>query len=170
MNTLTLLIILITVFFVIFFLNINVFLKKDESLEIWLKIGRFFKFRIRIPKLLKNVSKMVKVSDINSILKESKSMKLILKFMNIEKFTIIENTNVLLDTWNIQTCFLFKIMNIYITNLLYNYFNKVNNVYYSVSYNTIGSTNLKFEITLSIRIYKIIKYLFVRRKLNEHTT
>ena len=167
MNT-YLIIILVLLFILMFlFLNINIFITKDESFNISVKIGLFSRFNIDVSKLVPKLIKNFQEKKLDLLIFESKQVNSLCKYINIDKITIIEYTNIFLDTWNINTCFLLNMSNLYIESLLHEHFNKVKDVYYSVGFNTIGGLSIKVDAHLSIRIYQIIRYLLHRRRYHE---
>ena len=172
MNTFILIIIILSLILLVLFTNVNIFITKDEKLHIRLKIGLFFSFRVNVNKLLPNLINNLKDKNINTLLIESKEINSLLKYINIDRISIVEYINILLDTWDINTSFLLNMGNVYIINLLEEHFNKVKDVYYRVGYDTIGGLEIKVDAVLSIRVYKVLKYLLFehliyRRKLNE---
>lgn len=159
----TLILFLILVFL---FLNIGIYLRVDESVDIRLKIGRYLSFKVDSNKIVELIKKNIDLNDLSKVKYDSKLFNNLLKYITIEKLTLIETTNLFLDTWNIYTNFLFNLSHNYINALLNTHFYKVKDVYYSISYNTIGSFKVKIEALFSIKVYKLLKYLIIKRRHN----
>ncbi|MBR2891314.1 MAG: hypothetical protein IKC22_02900 [Bacilli bacterium] len=167
MNTLIIITLILLLIYYIFSLKITLYLNKDEKLHIWFKIGKIFRFRVNESKLIKKLLDDINLKDISKIQYDSFMINNLLKYITVEKITVIEKSNILSDTWNIYSSFILNYMNSYLHSLLNQHFYKVNDVYYSISYDTVGSFGIYFELVLSLKITKLLKYLIRRKRYNE---
>ncbi len=138
-------------------MRISIYLKTQENFHIELKIGQLFKCRIKINKIINKLIKDMK--DHKKVEKESKILNKLLKEIDITNLTIVFKSNLFLDTFNIYQEVLYYICNNEIDEFLNNHFKTVSNVYYSVSYNTIGSSHINIEGIFDTKVYRLIKGL-----------
>ena len=164
MNTLIILTLIILFLIYLLFLNVCIKFKIDESCDIRLKIGHIFTLKLSEDKITNLALKNINIKDLSKIRYDSIMVNNFLKYITVEKLTLIESTNLYLDTWNIYTNFLISMSNMYLNNLLITHFHKVKDVTYSLNFNTIGSFNIKVEGIFSIRAYKILKYFLRKRR------
>ena len=156
------LILLIILILILFTLKVSICLNQRENTDIRLKIGPILRFRLKNSKITKICQSLTNY-DFSVLLNKDNSYNVdrILKEIIIDKITIINRNNIFNTLWNIYIPFTYNILYVYIEHLLANKFKKVNNRYYSNMYTTTGSYQLNFEIILSIRVYQIIKILFI---------
>ena len=74
----------------------------------------------------------------------------------VDKITLINENNILKPVWNVLIPLGFNILNIYVDDILDETFKKVNNKYYSISYQTVGTYKLKFEVYLKAYVYNLL--------------
>lgn len=149
---------ILIVLFIILSLRVSIYLNKSENTEIWLKIGLIFKFRIRNQKLLEICDNLSNYNFSNFLKNKSKNsiLQFILKEVTVDQITLINENNILNPVWNVLIPLGFNILNIYVDDILDETFKKVNNKYYSISYQTVGTYKLKFEVYLKAYVYNLL--------------
>ena len=166
MNTLIIVGLIVFLIISILFLNVRLYVRVDQSFDLRLKIGRIITFKLDENKIFTQAFKKINLKDLSKIKYDSFMFNNLLKYITIDKLTVIEVTNPFLDTWNIYSNFLLSMSNSYLNNLLVTHFSKVKDVRYILNFNTVGSFELKVEGLFSIKVYKIFKYLIRKRRKN----
>ncbi len=146
----------------LFLFRIGIYLKQDENTDIRVKIGQILCFKLNNKKIIETCQRISKY-DI-TLLKTNQNKQQInelFKYITINKITVINQNNILNNLWNVYIPISYQIFNRYLDQTLTKNFKKVNNKYYSIEYTTIGSYKLKFEIDMSIRVYKLVEYFII---------
>ena len=149
---------LLIIVFIILTLRVSVYLSQRENTEMWLKIGLIFKFRIRNQKLLEICDNLSNYNFTNFSKNKPKNtlIEFILKEVTVEKITLINENNILNPVWNVLIPIGLNIINTYLDDILDVTFKKVNNKYFSISYQTVGTDKLKFEVYLKAYVYNLL--------------
>lgn len=146
----------------LFLLRVSIYLKQDENTEIRLKIGQILSFKLNNKKLIEICQRISKY-DITLFINNQTSSNInkLLKYIIINKITVINQNNIFNEIWNIYIPVSYQMFYLYLDQILNKNFKKVTNKYYSIMYSTIGNYQLKFEIDMSIRVYELLKYFII---------